>query len=216
MDSALVVFPLSLFFTAAPAVGTSAASGEPAELREPAGVRPDTLSMDVREVERGWLIFVAQFRLLDAPGELRIDLWTEVERPIVEAHFSILGESHVYVRQIDGDEEPQVWLSPTIEAELARDARGPMHAFWDVLADPRVHSQISAWLQMLPLDPQRKNPLCGATKWGLKALAIAANVGCCAGGIVACVACTVGLDGVKGMINGIDCSKECKPDCPVA
>jgi hypothetical protein len=58
--------------------------------------------------------------------------------------------------------------------------------------------------------------LCGATKWGLKALAIAANVGCCAGGLVACVACSVGLDGVKGMINGIDCTKECKPDCPVA
>lgn len=214
MHRALVVTSL-VSLTAAPAVGASAAD-EPAALHELAQAQPGGLSVEIQEEEHGRVALTARFLLRETPGELRIDLWTEVERPIIEAHFSILGVPQVYMRQVDGDEDSQIWLSPTLEAELAHDAPELMLVFWAVLTDPRVHAKIVAWLQALPPDPQRKNPLCGVTKWGLKALAIAANVGCCAGGFVACVACTVGLDGVKGTINGIDCNKECKPDCPIS
>ena len=216
MHRALVVTSLSLSLATAPSVGAHAASADTAASHELAQARPVTLSMEIQEVEHGHVALTSRFQLRDVPGELRIDLWTEFERPLVEAHFSILGVPHVYVRQVDGNDDHQVWLSPMIKAELARDAPELFLTFWAVLTDPRIHAQIRAWLQMLPPDPQRKNPLCGATKWGLKALAIAANVGCCAGGLGACIACTVGLDGVKGMINGIDCNKECRPDCPVA
>jgi hypothetical protein len=81
--------------------------------------------------------------------------------------------------------------------------------------DPRLYRDLSGWLSTQPLDPALKNPLCGATKWGLKAIAYAANIACCVGGVPACVVCTLGLDDVKDAIKGIDCNKECKPDCPI-
>ncbi|MFY0539361.1 hypothetical protein [Nannocystis pusilla] len=111
---------------AAPVVGGDGqdAQVETAELQEIEQSRPHTLSVEVQQVEPSHFGLTAEFRLLElgAPGELRIDLWNGVEHPIAEVNFSIGGVSHVYIRQVEGDEEHQVWLSPTIEAELARDA----------------------------------------------------------------------------------------------
>lgn len=167
----------------------------------------------------GHFALTAGFRLLElaAPGELRIDLWNGVEHSIAEVNFSIGGVSHVYIRQVEGHEEYQVWLSPIIEAELARDAPELMLLFWAVLTDPRVHTQVAAGLTTLPPDPLAKNPACGVTKWGLKALVWIAGAACCSGSFgAACAACAVGGGTALDAIDGIDCNKECKPDCPIA
>ncbi|WAS99215.1 hypothetical protein [Nannocystis punicea] len=187
MLRAIVVTALCLSLAAASAVAARAASGELAEPHDLAQARPGALSVEDHEVERGRAALTAELRPRDPAGE-RVELGT--------------------------DEDHQVQRSPVSEAAPARAVPEVMPAFAG--ADRRLHAQIVSGPRTPRPDLKRKNPLCGATRWGLKALAIAANVGCCAGGLVACVACSVGLDGVKGMINKIDCTKQCNPDCPLA
>lgn len=164
----------------------------------------------------GGLAIIIQSRLQESgvPAELRLDLWGGA----VEASFSVGGVSHLRVRQMDEAEEgAQVWWSPTMRDEFARGALDLTFVFWAIVTEPRVYMEIEGWLSSLPPDPLAKNPACGVTKWGFKALAYAANIACCAGGgVPACIACTVGLDGVKDFIKDIDCSKECKPECPIS
>lgn len=217
MPPVAIVLSLALSLVAAPGALAPFSSGQ-AELQEIERARPDGLSVNMQQAERGHFALTARFRALasGAPGELRIDLWNEVEHPIVEVNFSVLGVSHVYVRQVEAEEEHQVWLSPIIEAELAHDTPDIILLFWAVLTDPRIRTQVGGWLSMLPPDPLAKNPACGVTKWGLKALIWIAGAACCGGGFgAACAACAVGGGTALDAIDGIDCNKECKPDCPI-
>lgn len=176
---------------------------------------PQALAVEVQQVRAGVSV-TARFRRRDSglPGELKIDLWNAAD-PIVEAEFSISGEPHMRIRQVHGDEEPQVWLSRTMEVELARGEPNLMPLFWSVMTAPQVSTQVDEWLLTLPPDPQAKNPACGAFRWGLKALTWIAASACCKGVWAACAACVVGANSAVDAINGIDCNKECKPDCPI-
>ncbi|MCY1059449.1 hypothetical protein [Nannocystis sp. SCPEA4] len=213
MHEMVVVGSLALSLAAAPSPSTG--TGERQEIVQ---ARPRILSLEAQQAERGHHVLTVRFRRPDSgvSGELQLDLWSDVESPVAEASFSVGDISHVHVRHIGGtDERDQVWLSPIIQNELARGTPDLTFVFWALLADPLLYRELSGWLSTQPLDPSLKNPLCGATKWGLKAIAYAANIACCVGGVPACVVCTLGLDDVKDAIKGIDCSKECKPDCPI-
>lgn len=204
----------ALLFSASAAMDTTALARDGEALHAINQARPHELSTEFQQMAGGGLTIVIQSRLQESnvPAELRLNLWDGT----VEASFSVGGVSHLHVRHMEeAEEEPQVWLSPTMRDEFASGALDLTLVFWAIVIEPRVSMEIEGWLSTLPPDPSAKNPLCGATKWGLKALAYAANIACCAGGIPACIACTVGLDGVKDSIKGIDCSKECKPDCPI-
>jgi hypothetical protein len=189
------------------------------ELQKLARARPRILSVEPQQVEPGHISITARFRLRGSgtPGELRIDLWNHVENPIAEASFSIRGVSHMQIRQVYGAEDHRVWMSPTIEAELAQDAPKLMLVYWAVLTDPRLHTEVSGWLGTLPPDPLAGNPACGVAKWGMEALVWIAGAACCAGGFgLGCAACAVGVGTADDAIGGIDCNKECKPDCPIS
>lgn len=200
-------------------VATDGTWGPGSGSQELAQARPHDLSVELQQVEHGRFSITTRFRLQgsNVPGELRIELWNGVEHPIAEANFSIRGVSHMHLRQVHGDQEHRVWLSPTMEAELAGDAPQLMPVFWSVLTDPRVHTQVDGWLKTLPPDPLAKNPACGVTKWGLRALVWIAGAACCGGGFgVGCAVCAVGaMTADEALNNGIDCNKECKPDCPI-
>ncbi|MDC0668180.1 hypothetical protein [Nannocystis radixulma] len=194
-----------------------------AELQEIGRARPHILTVELEQAELDLITLIVRFRLRDSgePGELRLASWNDdVESPSAEADFSVGGVSHVYVRHTDGaDERDRASLSPAIREELGSGAPALMLVFWAVLSDPRVYSELAGGLITLHADPSGKNPLCGTTKWGLKALVWAAEAACCgAGGFsAACVACVVGGNTAVDAINdGIDCNKECKPDCPIA
>lgn len=142
----------------------------------------------------------AQFRLASGePGVLRVDVWDwDGEHRGVESAFSVGGVPHVWLRQVD--EAPESWLSPDIEADPAL-----MLSYWAVVTDLRIDD-----------EPMAKNPACGAMKWGLRTLARIAALACCGGGFgVGCVVCAVGVYSADDAIAGIDCNKECKPDCPI-
>ena len=189
------------------------------ELQKLARVRPRALNVEFQEAERGHLTITARFRLRGsgAPGELRIDLWNRGEAPIAEASFSIQNVQHLHTRRVYGTEGDQVWMSPSIETELARDTPRLMLVYWAVLTDPRLYNQVEKWLGTLPPDPTANNPACGVTKWGLKALTWIAGAACCAGGFgFGCAACAVGVGAAGDVIGGIDCGKSCKPDCPIS
>lgn len=201
-----------VLFSVSAAMDTMALARDGEALQAIERARP--LSVELQQVASGGLAIIIQSRVQESgvPAELRLDLWDRT----VEASFSVGGVSHLHVRHMDEAEEgAQVWLSPAMRDEFARGALDRALVFWAIMTEPRVYMEIEGWLSALPPDSLAKNPLCGATKWGLKALAFAANIACCAGGVPACITCTVGLDGVKDAIKGIDCSKECKPDCPI-
>jgi hypothetical protein len=190
-----------------------------AELARLAAARPDALKVDMR-AEPNHLTITAKFRLKGShmPGSLNIDLWSRGDEAIVESRFSVRGSVHLTARQVHGSVEHQVWMSPTLETEIERNAPQLRLAYLALLTDPELLRQIKAGLGTLPTDPLAGNPACGVTKWGLKALVWIANAACCAGGFgVACLACVVGTNSAQDAINdGIDCNKECKPDCPVS
>ncbi len=140
----------------------------------------------------------AKFRLdTGASGDLWIESWTG-DGAAVESAFSVDGVRHIWLRQVQG-EEPEVWFSPEIEADPEL-----MPLYWSVIRELAIHESTA------------KNPACGALKWGLKALTWFAAAACCgSGNVVACVACKAGGDVAHDAISGIDCNKECKPDCPI-
>ena len=91
-----------------------------------------------------------------------------------------------------------------------------MLVFWAVLTHPQVHMEVNRRLSALPPDPLAKNPACGVTKWGFQAVVLLAAAACCSGSFgFGCGACVLGGKVVSDTIDGIDCSKECKPDCPI-
>ncbi len=165
---------------------------------EPAPVHPYDLVTEIANEAPDRVTIDATFRLNTAtepPGALHVD----IVDGMVGSEFSVNGETHVLVQQIDG-EEPEVWYSPEIEADPEL-----MRGYWGVLSDLTLEPEVAG-----------KNPACGVTKWGLRTLAIIANVACCRlGGGIACGLCTIGYRSADGAIEGIDCNKECKPDCPI-
>ena len=160
--------------------------------------RPRDLVAELEQDDPDHVTLDARFRLdTGEPGALHVDIW-DGEHPTVESEFSVGEVPHVWVHQTDG-EEPESWLSPDIEADPEL-----MLRYWAVMTDLRLYESTA------------KNPACKVTKWGLKALTWIAGVACCRlGGGIACGACTVGFGTVHETINGIDCNKECKPDCPI-
>lgn len=182
----------------------------------PAAPEVEDLRVEAQQVEPGHFAFVIRFGRPGGPGELRIDLWNEEERATMEARFSFADEPHLVLRQVEGSEDHDVWMSPALERELAHDSSEVMNIFWTVLADPRIHAQAAEWLATIPPDPAAKNPACGVTKWGLKAIVWITGAACCSGGFgVLCASCAVGGGTALDAIDGIDCDKECKPDCPI-
>ncbi len=143
----------------------------------------------------------ATFRLdTSAPGELRVDFWTG-DGPGVESEFSVDGVTHVWLRQVDG-EEPEVWLSPEIEA-----APELMRNYWSVMSDLRLYEP----------EATARNPLCGAMRWGLRTLTVLIAAACCLSGAPAglCLPCAVGAHEAHDAASSIDCNKNCRPDCPI-
>ncbi|MCY1060328.1 hypothetical protein [Nannocystis sp. SCPEA4] len=188
------------------------------ELQEISQARPRVVTIELLRAEPGRLAVTVRFRVRESNvlGELKLDLWNDLEGPIVEANYLIGGERHIHIRHADGvKERDQVLLSPSIRDELARGAPELMLVFWAVLTDPRVHARIAGQLSTLPPDPLAKNPACGVTKWGLKAVVWIAQAACCGGGFGACAVCYVGGGTALDALNGIDCNKECRPDCPI-
>lgn len=127
-------------------VATDGTWGPGSGSQELAQARPHDLSVELQQVEHGRFSITTRFRLQgsNVPGELRIELWNGVEHPIAEANFSIRGVSHMHLRQVHGDQEHRVWLSPTMEAELAGDAPQLMPVFWS--ADRSAGPHASGWM----------------------------------------------------------------------
>ena len=190
-----------------------------AELARIASARPEALKVDMA-AEPNHLAIKVKFRLKGshAPGELLIDLWSRGDEAIVESHFFVRGRVHLTARQVYGTDHHQLWMSPTLEAELSQSAPHLSLAYLAILTDPDFITQIEARLGQLPSDPLAGNAACGVTKWGLKSLLVLAGMACCAGGFgIFCAACGIGAaTGVDAINDGIDCKKECKPDCPIS
>lgn len=209
-----IALPLVVSLATAPAIAAGVIMPQAAGR---ARFEIEDLSVEAQPVEPGQFAFVIRFRRPEGSGELRIDLWNGSERSTMEAWFSFADARHVFLRQVEGSEDHEVWLSPALERELAHDSLALMNIFWAVLADPRVHAQVTGWLATLPPDPAAKNPACGVTKWGLKAIVWIAGAACCSGSFgVLCATCAVGGGTALDAIDGIDCDKECKRDCPIA
>lgn len=163
-----------------------------------APIRPRNLEVEIEQATADTAALVADFRLdTGESGTLRLD----ISNGAIEADFSVDGVPHVWLRQLDG-EGPETWLSPEIEGRPAL-----MRTYWGVVSDLRLYEH----------EVTAKNPLCGALKWGLRALAVVAGAGCCVGGspIGLCLVCVVGASDAYEAANAIDCNKECKPDCPI-
>lgn len=196
-----------LHYIVAPLLASSLALGSAShapkeQQREQA--RLDALVVEVQQEDDDGLAVTAQFLLREsgAAGELRLSLW----RGIAEASFSIDGVPHMILRYTDSSEEQEpVWLSPLMEGELERGSAELMQVFWAVLADPQVFAQI-----------ERKNPACSVFKWGMKGVVALAGAACCGGGFgFGCGVCTLGGLAATSYLDGIDCNKEYKPECPI-
>lgn len=160
---------------------------------------PHGLVVELVQADPDHLTINAQFRRKSGEtGVLRIDFWND-DSPGVESEYSVNGVPHVWLRQVEG-EEPESWLSPDIEADPAL-----MASYWGAVTDLRIYEAVAG------------NPLCGGVRWSLKALAWIAGATCCLSGAPAglCLACYVGANTAHDAADSIDCSKECKPDCPI-
>ncbi len=226
MTAATVLSTILLFQAAlspaSPTAQPTAPTTRPAPSSESARIaaaRPEALKVYVT-AEPNHVAIKATFRLKGSrtPGELLIDLWSRGEEAIVESRFSVGGRVHLTARQAYGADDHQLWLSPTLETELARSAPHLNLVYLALLTDPDFITEIGARLGQLPADPLAGSAACSITKWGLKALLTIAGAACCAGGFgFGCAACAVGLaTGTDAINDGIDCKKECKPDCPVS
>lgn len=114
-----------------------AAPLEPATRLENGLTHPRDLVVDLVQADPDHLTIDTQFRLeAGEPGVLLIDFWNG-ENPGVESEFSVNGVPHVWLRQVEG-EEPEVWLSPDIEADPAL-----MAGYWGVMTDLRIYEAVA-------------------------------------------------------------------------
>lgn len=113
----------------------------------------------------------------------------------VEVVVSSAGQPHIIMIR-DGRDDTRVWLSERAEET------GMILDFLRHLEDDEV------------LAEARKNAACGVFKWGISA-ALAVGVVACCTNVVACFACTIVGSDTQKKIDGIDCNKECKPECPL-
>jgi hypothetical protein len=113
----------------------------------------------------------------------------------VEVIVSLVGEPHIIIAS-DGNDYKRVWLS-----ERAKET-GLLFEFLQHVGSDEVLSEV------------RKNPACGVFKWGMTVVLTAGVVACCTN-VIACFGCTLVGNDTQKKIDGIDCNKECKPECPI-
>ncbi|MCY1060603.1 hypothetical protein [Nannocystis sp. SCPEA4] len=113
----------------------------------------------------------------------------------VEVKVSTAGQPHIII-MIYGDDDKRLWVSERAEAA------GLLLKSLQHIGSDEALSEV------------RKNPACGVFKWAVSAVLTAGVVACCTN-LVACVACTLAGSDAQKKIDGIDCNKECKPECPI-